>query len=95
MYNPDTNKWTPVKDLPVGLSSAKMELLAGRPTIIGGYILANPGADPVWSDPRNTQNGKLYQYFVEDDEWRPHEIEMRLPRTSAAVFQVPRHFFQC
>ena len=84
MYNPETNEWTKVKDLPVALSSAKLELLGGRPTIIGGYNIDE-----------NIQNGKLYQYFVEDDEWRAHDVEMRLPRSSAAVFQVPRGFFRC
>lgn len=84
MYNVETNAWQKLADLPIPLSSAKLELLGNRPTIIGGYDL---DAD--------TQNGKLYQYFVETDEWKAHDVEMRLPRSSAAVFQVPRNFFRC
>ena len=84
MYNPETDQWTRVPDLPIKLSSAKMELLDGRPTIIGGY-------DSETKD----QNGKLYQYDVLNDEWEAHDIEMRMPRSSAAVFQVPRELFRC
>ena len=84
MYNVETNEWIRLEDLPTPLSSAKLELLGGRPTIIGGYDNA-----------ANTQNGKLYQYFVETNEWKAHKVEMRLPRSSAAVFQVPRNLFRC
>ena len=37
MYNLETNQWTRVADMPVPLNSARMELLNGVPTIIGGY----------------------------------------------------------
>ena len=37
MYNPETDQWTQVRDMPVALHSAKMELLNGIPTLIGGY----------------------------------------------------------
>ena len=37
MYNPETDDWTRVADMPVPLQSARMELLNGIPTIIGGY----------------------------------------------------------
>lgn len=84
MYNVETNEWQKVADLPIALSSAKMELLGGRPTIIGGY-----------NQEAGTQNGILYQYFVETDDWQAHTIQMRMPRSSAAVFQVPRNFFRC
>ena len=85
MYNPRTNEWTPVKDLPFPINSAKMELLGGRPTLIGGY-----NADT------KDRNGKLYQYFVETDEWIAHPtVEMRIPRSSHAAFQVPRDLFRC
>ena len=85
MYNPRDNTWTPVKDLPIPINSAKMALLGGRPTIIGG-----------WDNENKARNGKLYQYFVEDDEWRAHPtVEMRIPRSSHAAFQVPRNLFRC
>ena len=68
-------------DLPVTLNSAKMELLDGLPTIVGG-----------WNE--ITQNGILYQYHSNLNQWKPHpNAQMRVPRSSAAVFQVPRHLF--
>ena len=85
MYDPETDQWIKVADLPVPLSSAKMELLEGRPTIIGGY-----------NSDQKVFNNILYQYFVETNEWKPHPfVKMRIPRSSAAVFQVPRDLFNC
>ena len=41
-----------------------------------------------------TQNGLLIQYRDRLKEWIPHPtIRMRIPRSSAAVLQVPRHLF--
>ena len=81
MYDPVENTWTAVADLPIGLNSHKMELLNGLPTIVGGFN-------------GETQNGILYQYHVNLNQWIPHpDAEMRIPRSSAAVFQVPRHLF--
>ena len=37
MYNPETDEWTRVADMPVSLNSARMELLDGVPTVIGGF----------------------------------------------------------
>ena len=85
MYDPKTDKWEKLPDLPFPLNGAKMELLDGVPTIFGGF-------DGV------TQNGLLIQYHDRLKEWIPHPtIRMRIPRSSAAVFQVPRHLFpkQC
>jgi hypothetical protein len=66
------------------LNSAKIELLGGIPTLVGGYDAE-----------ANTQNGILYQYFVDEDQWRPHPtVQMRIPRSSAAVFQVPKTLFK-
>ena len=85
MYNPRTNTWTPVAPLPVALNSARMELLGGKPTMIGGY---NTETD--------TRNSKLWQYDVVNDKWTAHpNVEMRVPRSSFAAFQVPRGFFRC
>ena len=83
MYDLEANEWRPVKSLPEPLSSAKLELLNGKPTTIGG-----------WNN--NVQNGYLYQYDVDDNEWKAHpEVKLRIPRSSAAVFQVPREPFKC
>ena len=86
MYNPYTNYWTQVADLPVPLNGAKMELLDGIPTIIGGY-----------DTDAEEQNKFLYQYLVEDNVWISHpNVTMRIARSSPAVFQVPRQLFkQC
>ena len=76
-----TNTWTKVADLPIGINSAKMELLDGLPTIVGGYN-------------GETQNGILYQYHPDLDQWKEHpEAKMRIARSSPAVFQVPRQLF--
>ena len=85
MYNPREDKWYPVADLPIGINSARLELLGNRPTIIGGYDTIN-----------KKRNEKLFQYFVETDEWIAHPtVQMRLPRSSHTSFQVPRNFFRC
>lgn len=82
MYDPELDIWETVADLPVPISSAKMELLDGVPTIVGGYD-------------NEKQNGVLYQYFVDTNEWRPHPTTgMRIPRSSAAVFPVPKSLFK-
>ena len=85
MYDPEADQWTVIADLPRPLNSHKMELLEGRPTVIGGY-----------DNEADDQNAFLYQYYVETDEWKPHPfVQMRTPRTSSAVFQVPRELFRC
>ena len=85
MYDPKQDKWFAVADLPVPLNSARMELLGNRPTIFGGY-------DTI----HKMRNGKLYQYFVETNQWKEHPtFQMRLPRSSFASFQVPKYFFRC
>ena len=61
-----------------------MEQLGGIPTIVGGF-----DTDSL------TQNGILYQYFADQDQWVPHPtVKMRIPRTSVAVFQVPKTLFK-
>ena len=83
MYNPETDSWTRVADLPKPLSSAKMEQLDGLPTIIGGID-------------GSTTNDILYQYYSDDDKWVAHpDMKLRIARSSAAVFQVPRELFKC
>ena len=85
MYDPEKDIWFPVASLPFAINSAKMELLGGRPTIIGGYITTT-----------KERNGKLYQYFVETNEWKVHPTaKLRVPRSSAAVVQAPRGVFRC
>ena len=83
MYNPETDQWTKIADMPVALNSARMELLDGVPTVIGGF---------------NTEtrefNKYLYQYFPAPiDQWRKSDYELKTPRSSPAVFKVPSHLF--
>ncbi len=84
MYDPETNSWTRVRDLPEPLSSAQMTLFDGLPTIVGGYNNV-------------ARNKVLYQYHPQDNEWRPHPTtQLRLARSSPAVMQVPRQtFYDC
>ena len=36
MYDPATNTWTQLPDLPMSISGGRMEQLNGKPTLIGG-----------------------------------------------------------
>ena len=79
LYNPQTNEWRMIADLPVPLHSAKMDLLGDIPTLIGGY------------DGRNkNENDIIYQYDVINDSWNIHPVQLRVGRSSPAVFQVPK-----
>ena len=83
MYDPETNIWKAVADLPEPLSSTKLELLDNLPTTFGGYNDYH-------------QVATLYQYFVKENKWKPHpHTKLRMARSSAAVFQVPREIFRC
>ena len=80
IYDPEANSWFPAAALPVPLSSAKMELLDGKPTVFGGFD-------------NTKQNDVLYQYDPDEDTWEALETKLRVARSSAAVFQVPRSMF--
>ena len=82
IFDLETETWSPAADLPVPLNSHKMELLGGLPTVIGGYDAKN-----------DNRNGILYQYHHENNSWllpENPEHQMLIPRSSAAVFQVPK-----
>lgn len=84
MYDPGTNTWTRVADLPQPLNGASMDLLDGLPTIIGGYD------DTNW-----IRNDKLYQYHVNANEWKAiPDVKLRIARTSAVTFQIPYELFK-
>eukprot|EP00094_Tigriopus_californicus_P006154 TCALIF_05926-PA protein Name:"Similar to snk Serine protease snake (Drosophila melanogaster)" AED:0.19 eAED:0.19 QI:0/0.83/0.71/0.85/0.66/0.71/7/188/824 len=81
ILDPETGKWSPVADLPIPLMSAQMQVFDGYPTIVGGY------------DNRD-RNGKMFQYIIEEDRWYEHPTaKLRIPRSSAAVIQVPKNMF--
>ena len=81
MFDPVRRTWEKKARLPKPLSAAKMELLAGKPTIVGGFD-------------NEEQNDILYQYDYKRDSWSPLPgIKLRKARSSAAVFQVPWNLF--
>ena len=77
------NVWNRVADLPIAISNAKMEVLEGLPTIIGG------------GDGRKKRPNKcLYQYHSESNKWDEHgRIKMKVARASPAVVAVPKAMF--
>ena len=82
IYDLDLNVWKKAADLPLPLNSHKLEPLGGLPTVIGGYDRLS-----------DSRNSKLFQYHPEKDEWLEHpdpRNTLRIPRSSAAVFQVPK-----
>ena len=76
--------WTQAADMPEPISSAGMELFDGLPTTVGGTN-------------GNVQISKMYQYNINEDRWLEHQkAKLKVARSSAAVFQVPRlHFQNC
>ena len=80
IYNPGLNQWTRVADLPVPLHSARMDLLAETPTLIGGYD-------------GTRDSDVIYQYKVAEDKWTEYPTKLKEPRSNAAVFQVPQSLF--
>ena len=80
LYNPRTNEWTDVADLPYPLHSAKMDLLADVPTLIGGFD-------------GTAENDVIYQYDIANDAWNIFPVKLRIGRSSPALFQVPRSLF--
>ncbi len=83
LYNPRTNEWKPVSDLPVPLHSARMDLLDNTPTLIGGFDGKNGRESDV-----------IYQYSLTDDSWTEFPVKLKTGRRSPAVFQVPTSFLQ-
>ena len=76
-------KWKKVSDLPVPISNAKMEILEGLPTIIGGLNFET-----------KKPNEDLYQYYFATDEWKKHNrVKMEIPRISPTVIEVPKDLF--
>ena len=89
IYDLDSNTWKEAAPMPVPLSSASMDMFEGLPTTVGGVSMDENGGFYGVSD--------LYQYDITSNTWSPHpKTKMRIPRSSGAVFQVPRsHFASC
>ena len=81
IYNPRTDEWSRVADLPVPLHSAKMDLLADVPTLIGGFD-------------GTAENEVIYQYNVANAAWNIFPVKLNEGRSSPAVFQVPQSLFE-
>ena len=79
--------WRYVADLPKVLVNGKMETFDGLPTIFGG-IMPEENAEGG-----GEVNGDLIQYDGIEDRWKVHERRLRVPRSSAAVFEVPYYMF--
>ena len=86
IYDLETKKWKLAADMPLPLSSASMEVFDGLPTTVGGVSMDENGGFFGVSE--------LYQYDITSNTWSPHpNTKMRTPRSSGAVFQVPRSYF--
>ena len=84
LYDPATNTWTKLPDLPFPISSGKMEQLNGKPTLIAGSTQNTPGG-PV------TQSNLMVAYDAEKNQWDVVG-KIKLPRSSHAVIQVPKNY---
>jgi len=81
IYNPQTNEWKKVANLPVPLHSAKMDLLADVPTLVGGFD-------------GKAENDVIYQYDLLNDAWNTYPVKLKVGRSSPALFQVPKSLFE-
>lgn len=75
-----TFRWTRAASLPKALNSHRMEQFDGLPTTVGGFDTVGQVED-------------LYQYDIDRDRWTTHRVKLRVARSSAAVFQVPKSLF--
>ena len=75
IYNPGLNQWTRVADLPVPLHSARMDLLAETPTLIGGYD-------------GTRDSDVIYQYKVAEDKWTEYPTKHAYTGMDCRLFKV-------
>ena len=82
LYDPATDTWTALPDLPFPIHSGKMTEINGKPTIIGGVILedATKGVD---------QSNYMVSYDYESNQWNV-DGKIQLPRSSHAIIQIPK-----
>ena len=90
IFSLNTFEWKNAAELPIPLSSFQMTQFDGLPTTIGGVTINdNSKENDLFIDVE-----KLYQYHYDTNQWIPHPyINLTLPRSSAAVFQVPHYYF--
>ena len=92
MYDPATNTWTRLPDLPFPVSSAKMELVNGKPTIIGGYTIKGDEGVDIDGAKRTTKLATLISYDLENKQWNVDEGTVKIPRSGFAAIQIPKLF---
>ena len=79
----DRYEWGVAASFPIPLSNAKMEVLEGLPSIIGGV-----------NTETKEPNGDIYQYYFLSDEWKPlTKVSLEVPRISPTVVEVPKDLF--
>ena len=84
MYDPATDTWTQLPDLPFPLSASQMAQVNGKPTLIGGTTQETPKG-PV------TQTNALVSYDYKTNQWI-QDGSINLPRSSHIVIQIPKAF---
>ena len=86
LYDPKTDTWTKLPDLPFPISAGRMEQLNGKPTIIGGRTQF-PNTPPG----KVEQSNLLISYDYQTNTWNM-DGKINLPRSSHAVMQIPKTF---
>ena len=84
MYDPATDTWTELPDLPIPIHSGRMTQVNGKPTIIGGSIKEDPSKPP-------TQSNYLVSYDYKTNQWNV-DGKINLPRSSHTVIQIPKTY---
>ena len=83
MYDPKTNTWTTLPDLPLSISGGRMTKLNGKPTLIGGDT-------KVTVDSPVTQSDLLVSYDPDTNEWYV-DGKITIPRSNFAVIPIPKY----
>ena len=91
MYDPATDTWTKLPDLPFAISSAKMEQINGKPTIIGGYTIKGNEGLSESGKPKTTKLATLISYDLENKQWNI-DGNLNIPRSTFAAIQIPKFF---
>ena len=92
LYDPATDTWTKLPDMPYPIHSSKMEQVNGYPTIIGGVT------EDFTKESNVARTGILQSYDPDENQWFVPKMatenkdgSLIIPRSSHAVIQVPKH----
>ena len=92
LYDPATDTWTKLPDMPYPISSSKMEQVNGYPTVIGGVT------EDFTKEFNVTRTGILQSYDPDTNEWfvpfqstQGNSGSLVIPRSNQAVIQVPKY----